>query len=269
MTVARRIGPARARATTAIAVLARREWLRLFRQPPRVVAALGTALMLWLVVGGGLGGSMQVASTGPAADALGQIPYSLYLVPGVMTVVAMFASIFSNISVIEDRREGFLQGILVAPVPHASIAAGIIVGGSTVAGAQAALMLPLAWLAGASVDLPRALLALVGVLLAAISLQSLGLAFAWRCRDAGSFHAVMNLLFMPLWLLSDAFFPVRGAAEPLATIIRWNPLSWCGSVVRDALIGSQGLPWPALIGAAFFAALAFAAAVLAVAGGRR
>jgi len=264
MDAERRVAPA-----TAILVLGRREWLRLLRQPARIVAALGTALMLWMVVGGGLGGSMQVISSGLGDGAPGEIPYSLYLVPGVMTVVAMFAAIFSNIAVIEDRREGFLQGILVAPVPRWSIAAGIIAGGATVAATQAALLLPLAWVAGAPVDLPRAALALVGVLLAAIALQSLGLAFAWRCRDAGSFHAVMNLLFMPLWLLSDAFFPVRGAAEPLATIIRWNPLSWCGTVVREALIGVEGLPWLALAGATVFATLSFGAAVLVVWGWRR
>lgn len=259
---------------TAVAlVLARREWLRFRRQPARVMAALGTALLLWLVVGGGLGGSMQTIAGGLSGGSDREIPYSLYLVPGVMTVVAMFAAIFSNIAVIEDRREGFLQGVLVAPVPRWSIAAGIVVGGSTVAAAQAALLLPLAWIAGAPIDPLRAALAVTGVLLAAIALQSLGLAFAWRCRDAGSFHAVMNLLFMPLWLLSDAFSPIKGAAEPLATIIRWNPLSWCGTVVREALVGAGDaatsgaawtIPWLALLGACLFAGAAFAAAVVAL-----
>ena len=259
--------PSRANPAAVMAMLARREWLRLARQPARIVAAIGTALLLWLVVGGGLGGSMRLGGTAPTEAANDPVSYALYLVPGVMTVVAMFAAIFSSIAVIEDRREGFLQGVLVAPAPRWSIATGIVPGGASVAAAQAALLLPLAWVAGPAIDLPRAGLALVGVLLAAVALQSLGVAFAWRCRDAASFHSVMNLLFMPLWLLSDAFFPVRGAAEPLATIIRINPLSWCGAVVREALLGGP-LPGLALLGAAAFAAASLGVAVTVVARGR-
>jgi ABC-2 type transport system permease protein len=112
---------------------------------------------------------------------------------------------------------------------------GLIVGGATIACAQALVLLPLAWLSDAAPSPMGIALAAAALLCTCVALTALGLAFAWRLRDSASFHAVMNLLFMPLWLLSDAFFPVAGAAEPLATIIRVNPLSWCGGAVRAAL----------------------------------
>ncbi|MFO0873870.1 MAG: ABC transporter permease [Phycisphaerales bacterium] len=108
------------------------------------------------------------------------------------------------------------------------------------------------------------------LLATAVALQALGLAFAWNCRDAGSFHAVMNLLFMPMWLLSDAFFPVAGASQPLATIIRLNPLSWCGEWVRASLQAPHEAPplAPAL-GAIAFAGACVVMATVVVGRSRR
>ncbi|HMN95123.1 MAG TPA: ABC transporter permease [Phycisphaerales bacterium] len=240
-------------------VLARREFLRFLRTPVRLVAAVGTGLLLWLVVGGGLAGSVVSPGTGSEEERFG---YAAYLVPGAMTLVAMFAAIFSSIAVIEDRREGFLQAVLVSPTPRWAIAAGIVTGGAAVAWLQAALLLPLAWIAGIPVGAGAAIAALIVLWLPAVAIQSLGTAFAWRCRDAASFHAVMNLLLMPLWLLSDAFFPVDGAAAWLRWVIQLNPLSWCAEAVRSALRDGAPAPWP-LLGAAGFALLAFAAAVVA------
>lgn len=254
-------------ALAAAATLARRELIRFARQLARIVAAVGTALILWLVVGGGLRGSVQL-SEGASGDVASD--YWAYLVPGVATLAVMFSAIFSNISAIEDRREGFLQAVLVAPAPRWSIALGIVGGGAFVAWLQGLLLVPLVAFSGATLTLGGVALAASMLATTAIALQSLGLCFAWRLRDAGSFHAVMNLVFMPLWLLSDAFLPVRGAAEPLATIIRLNPLSWCGRAVRDGLLGTIG-PQTATsaAGAVAFAAGCTLAAILVVSRSRR
>lgn len=248
-------------AVLAASTLAGRELRRFARQPVRVIAALGTAILLWLVIGGGLGGSMRI---------VGDLRYSAYLVPGVMTLVAMFAAIFSNIAAIDDRREGMLQAVLVSPTPRWAIAAGIVLGGAVVAWAQAIVLVPLAWFAGAPISAIGAIGAALALFVTAVALQALGLAFAWNCRDAGSFHAVMNLLFMPLWLLSDAFFPVAGAAQPLATIIRLNPLSWCGAWVRASLQAPHDAPpTMAVVGALLFAGACVFAATIVVSRSRR
>ena len=44
-------------------------------------------------------------------------------------MLILFASIFSVITVIEDRERGFLQGVLTAPIPRFSIALGKNTGG--------------------------------------------------------------------------------------------------------------------------------------------
>src|SRR5262245_25475835 len=90
-----------------IATLWWRDIVRFFRQPSRVFGALGTPLVLWLLIGSGFGGSFR--PSGGRADA----GYLEYFFPGTIMMILLFSSIFSSISVIEDRNEGFLLSALV------------------------------------------------------------------------------------------------------------------------------------------------------------
>ena len=82
-----------------------------------------------------------------------------------------------------------------------------------------------------------------------IALTAIGFAFAWKVDSVQGFHAVMNLLLMPMWLLSGAFFPPSGAPGWLAAVMRANPLTYGVAALRWALYGSapevgSGLPGP-------------------------
>ncbi|HXI55806.1 MAG TPA: multidrug ABC transporter permease, partial [Polyangia bacterium] len=96
-----------------VAALVGRDLRRFFRQPSRVVGSLAQPLILWAVLGAGLGASFRVAAGG--ADA-GAISYLQYFYPGTIVLTVLFTAIFSTISVIDDRHHGFLQAVLVAPV---------------------------------------------------------------------------------------------------------------------------------------------------------
>ena len=58
---------------------------------------------------------------------------------------------------------------------------------------------------------------------------------AWRIDSTQGYHGVMNLLLMPLWLLSGSTFPVSGASAPLAAVMRSNPLAYGASGLRELL----------------------------------
>ena len=47
---------------------------------------------------------------------------------------------------------------------------------------------------------------------ASLALTSLGTFFAWKTDSTQGFHAIMNLVLMPLWLLSGGFFPAPSLA---------------------------------------------------------
>ncbi|HKI06252.1 MAG TPA: ABC transporter permease [Thermoanaerobaculia bacterium] len=247
----------------------RRELTRFFRQPSRIAGAAGTPLIFWLLVGSGLSGSFRLPG-GPAG-----LDYLEYFFPGTVALVLLFAAIFSNISVIEDRNQGFLQGVLVAPVPRSEIVAGKVLGGATLAWLQGLAFLALAPVSGIHLTWLSALKAAGVLALLAIGLTSLGFAFAWKLDSTQGFHAVMNLVLFPMWLLSGSLFPASGAPAWLSAAMWLNPLTYGIAALRWAFYGGSavlgaGMPGPALsVGVtAAMALAAFALCWFVTRGGR-
>jgi len=210
-----------------------REVVRFLRQRSRVVGALGTPLVFWMVVGSGLRNSFQLG--GGAASAGGGMNYMQYAFAGTLVMIVLFTAIFSMISVIEDRREGFLQAVIAAPVRRGAIVLGKVLGSTTLAVGQALLFLLLAPLSGVPLSVGSALL-LTGVLIVVgLGLSGLGFLIAWPMESTQGFHAVMNLFLLPMWLLSGALFPSTGASGWIQWIMALNPLTYGVASVRHAL----------------------------------
>jgi ABC-2 type transport system permease protein len=242
----------------AILTLWRREVIRFVRQRSRLVGALAQPVVFWLLLGGGLSASFRPPGAPPGTSYLG------YLYPGILALVLLFTAIFSTISTVEDRHTGFLQGVLVAPVGRSAIVVGQALGGTTLAVGQGLLFLALAPLAGVRLSALGALGAIGVMVVVAFGLTSLGLLIAWRMESTQGFHAIMNLLLIPIWLLSGAFFPPAGVAAPLAWLMRLDPLTYGLAALRTCLDpAASGLPPLALsLGVAVaFAVVACAAAV--------
>jgi ABC-2 type transport system permease protein len=217
--------------------LAWREWLRFIRQPNRVVGALGQPALFWLLFGAGLGPSFAWNDESGRS-----IPYREYFFPGSLVLILLFTAIFSTISIIEDRREGFLQSVLVAPIPRWSMVLGKLLGGTLLAVAQSLLFLPVGWAIGLSLS-PLSLLPLCCFLfVTALGLVALGFVMAWRMESTQGFHAVMNLFLMPMWLLSGSFFPIQGGV--LGWLAAVNPVTYAVAGLRRMLYtgDSTGLP---------------------------
>lgn len=236
----------------AAAALARRELIRFLRQPTRVAATIGTPILIWVFIAAGMSGSFAMPN-GSGAD----ISYGSFLLPGVVTMSILFSTIFSAISLIQDRQEGFLQAVLVSPAPAWAIVASKVLGGAAIASMQSAILL----LAAPFIGLDAGFLGLIGALVAAaitaVAVVALGLAAAWWIDSTAGFHGVMNMLLMPLWLLSGSIFPAQGSSPWLRTIIAANPLHWCHAAIAACL----GLPTPISPLAAWSGLIAFATAM--------
>ncbi|HYO10438.1 MAG TPA: ABC transporter permease [Tepidisphaeraceae bacterium] len=208
--------------------LCHRELVRFLRQRHRIIGALATPVVFWLLIGAGMGRSFR-------SDAPGGEHYLHYFFPGTVVMILLFTAIFSTISVIEDRREGFLQGVLVAPVSRTSIVLGKILGGTVLAFGQGVLFLLLAPVIGIRLSLASVALVLVTMFVVAFALTALGLCIAWRMTSTQGFHAVMNLFLMPMWFLSGALFPLAGAWVGLRWVMRLNPLTYGLAALRRAM----------------------------------
>src|ERR1700681_2682923 len=149
-----------------------REIVRFYRQPSRVVGVLASPLVFWLVIGSGFGTSFR-SGGGP-----GQQHYLDYFYPGALIMIVLFTSIFTMMSVIEDRKEGFLLSVLVAPVPRSAIVLGKVLGGTTLAAIQGMIFLAFAPLLGVHIKPLQILLAALVIFLISFALTALGFAIA-------------------------------------------------------------------------------------------
>lgn len=233
-----------------------REIVRFLRQRSRVTGAFVQPLVFWLLLGGGLSASFRPGG----GD--GQT-YLQYFYPGVLAMVLLFTAIFATIAVVEDRRSGFLQAVLVAPVGRSAVVAGQALGATTLAVLQAVLFLALAPLAGLPLTAAGAAGAIAVSALVAFGLVSLGLAIAWRMDSTQGFHAIMNLLLLPIWFLSGAVFPADGLAGPLRWAMRLDPLTYGVALLRGCF-GAEGLLLPP-VGLSLAVVVSFGVAAFALA----
>ncbi|MEK6249687.1 MAG: ABC transporter permease [Planctomycetales bacterium] len=207
--------------------LCQRELVRFFRQRNRVVGAVGQPVLFWILFGAGFGSSFQLPG------ATNDVSYFQYYFPGTLVLIILFTAIFATISIIEDRREGFLQAVLVAPVPRWAVVLGKVLGGGLIALAQGLLFLLLGLTIGIPFS-PLMLLAVTGYLfIIAIGLNALGFIIAWRLDSTQGFHAIMSVFLIPMWLLSGAFFPAGD--NWLGWVIRLNPLTYAVAGLRRLL----------------------------------
>ena len=240
-----------------------REITRFMRQRSRVIGSFLQPLVFWLLLGAGLRASFKPAGMPAGMD------YFEYLYPGFIVLVLLFTAIFATISTVEDRREGFLQGVLVAPISRPTIVIGQALGGATLAWAPSVIFLVLAPFAGIHLGLGAALAAALMMAVIAFALTCIGLAIAWKIESTQGFHAIMNLILVPIWLLSGAFWPISGAPAVLQWIMRLNPLTYGMAALRQTLYLGEtqtlgGLPSLAF---AIVIAVAFAIATFALAAG--
>lgn len=194
----------------------RRELTRFWREKSRVLGFVAFPLVFWLAIGSGFG------------------DLAAYF-PGALVLTVMFSAVFSMMSLIEDRREGFLLSMLVSPAPRLAMVLGKVAGASLLAWVQGAaflLFLPVTGLRPSAAGLAGA----AGVLfLISFAFTALGFLVAWKVDSSQGFHAIINLLLFPLWMVSGALFPAAGAHGWMRWLMRLNPLRYSLDALRGLL----------------------------------
>src|SRR5216683_1882433 len=198
-------------------------WLReaknFMRERSRIIAMLSQPLIYLLIVGQGIASGLSLNQ----APGMG---YLLFMYPGIIGMSVLFTSIVSGISIIWDREFGFLKEVLVAPVPRWAVAVGKILGGATVAMAQAVILIALAPFIGVALSLLVALEMLAVCFLISLAITGLGVFIAVPMRSMQGFQMVMNFLVMPLYFLSGAMFPVSSAPTWMRILMSIDPLTY-------------------------------------------
>ncbi len=220
----------------AVATIWQREVIRFLRSPGRLIGSLGMPFFFLAFLGTGIQSSFA-PQTGAGGGR-----YLDFMAPGIVGMVLLFSSTISGISVIWDRRFGFLKEMLVAPIPRLAIVLGRTLGGTTTAGLQGLIMLVISFFLG--VRLPTFggfLLALVFMALLGIAFVSLGVAIASKMDDPHGFTLVLNFFIMPIFFLSGALFPLDRLPPALRWFTHVNPMSYGVDGLRFALQGQSAM----------------------------
>jgi len=218
-----------------------RDIVRFLRQRSRIVGALGSPIVFWALIGSGMHRSFK------APAGAGSSSYLEFFFPGTLALILLFTAIFSTISVIEDRQAGFMQGVLVAPVPRTAIALGKIFGGTTLALMQAVVFLLAAPFVGIHMTLMSTSLVIGVLAIVGFGLTGLGFLLAWWLDSTQGFHAIMNLFLVPMWILSGALFPAYGAASWIRGLMLIDPLTYGVSALRLLLTPDLAGAGPGLV----------------------
>lgn len=231
-----------------------REIVRFYRQKARVVGVIATPLLFWILLGSGFARSFHSGQ--------GSGSYLAFFFPGSIVMIVLFTAIFSMMSLIQDRNEGFLLSVLASPASRSAIVLGKVLGGATLAAIQGIIFLVFTPLVGARPDAGAILLSIGVIVLISFELTALGFAIAWPMDSPQAFHAIVNLILLPLWMLSGSLFPADRASSWLGFLMHLNPLSYGVDALRNALFPGEHTLFPLDINLAItgvFCALIFAA----------
>jgi ABC-2 type transport system permease protein len=176
-------------------------------------------------------------------NTFGTTSYFSYLACGQLSFVILFTSAFSGMSVVFDRRFGFMNKALSTPVGRGTIVMAKVfqsVGRSVI---QASIVLFIAVLLGMDTSYFSVLgiaEAFGVVFLMATGLSALYVMLALRSSDWQTQMALINLLNLPLIFASNALLPVKLMPTWLQYVVKLNPVSYANDAIRQLVIGAVG-----------------------------
>jgi len=175
----------------------------------------------------------------------GTSDYFSYLAAGMISFIILFTSMSSGMTMVWDRRLGFLNKILTTPVHRSVIILSKTISSVLRGIVQATIVILIATLLGMQYKANISIFDILGVYLAlflmAFGLSSLFIMLAIRASSWESQMAIINLLNLPLLFSSNAFYPIEIMPDWLRPVAYINPLTYTNDIVRQLLIGTEGI----------------------------
>jgi ABC-2 type transport system permease protein len=176
-------------------------------------------------------------------NTFGTTDYFSFLSVGMLSFVIVFTAMFSGMSIVWDRRFGFLDKVLSTPVSRSVIVIGKVLSSVFRSLLQAAIILVVAVLLGMNYSniTPLGVAGtFAGLFLMTFGLSAFFLMLALRSTDWQSQVAIMNLVNLPLLFGSNALFPSKFMPTWLQSFVSINPITYGTDVGRQLLLGSPG-----------------------------
>jgi len=213
-----------------------REMKRFSSQRLRIMMSV-VQPVVWLVL---MGNMMTRLTDNPfTAEMLGVDNYLAFMVPGVMIMTSLFSGVYGGISIIWDRRLGFLIKLLSAPIPRYSIALGKMSALVIQTMIQVSIIALLGSIMGVLfITGPGGIIvALLFCGLFSAIMSSISLFLSASVKTPETLFAIINFLTMPLVFTSNALFPTGAMPSWIQLISRFNPITYAVAPVRALVTG--------------------------------
>ena len=230
--------------------LTNRELKKWYQQP--FVLAMGIIQpILWLAL---LGKAMNIGNivTGiPGIDptkimmaTFGTKDYFSFMSMSMVAFTVVFTTAFVGMSVVWDKRLGFMNKVLSTPVSRSAIILSKVLAASVRAIFQAAIVAAVAFALGLSTGSNFAWYSILGifaiVFLISVGLASFFTALTLRATRMEMPQAIFQLVTLPLMFASSAYFPIAQMPSWLQAVANVNPISYTIDAVRRLMVFSDG-----------------------------
>jgi ABC-2 type transport system permease protein len=166
--------------------------------------------------------------------------YFSYMSVGMISFIVLFTTMFSGMSIVWDRRLGFLNKVLSTPVSRGAIIFSKVLNAALRAMFQATIILALAVIFGLQVSSTFSPINILGlyaaIFLLCLGLSSVFLALALRSTKWETQMAIVNLINLPLMFASNTFFPISQMPDWIQAIARVNPISYLTDAIRQLTV---------------------------------
>lgn len=174
----------------------------------------------------------------------GATSYIQYLTPGVVIMTALFSSLWSGMTLIEDLGEGVVDRMLTTPVHRGALMAARVLHTALIVAIQSLIILGLGFLLGARFDggIVSILIIVLPAILLGAGIAALSNGLALLARREETLVAVVNFFGMPLTFLSTGFIAAELMPVWMRLIARGNPVDWAVHAARKAMLTQSWTP---------------------------
>jgi ABC-2 type transport system permease protein len=186
---------------------------------------------------------LGAAATAPPGSV--SVPYLTFMAAGIMALTTLFTSLFGGISLLFDKLWGLMREILASPMPRHHILIGVSLSGMTKSFIQVLIIMVFGILIGvrffSGYPPVMVFVSILGILLF-VGIFSLGFLFmsstiSMRMESPESLQAVITLLSLPLFFVSNALYPASAFPPFLQVATAFNPLTYVVTGIRYFAIG--------------------------------
>jgi ABC-2 type transport system permease protein len=223
-----------------------RDMLRFFRFRALLFSSL-VQPALWMAFFGvaftGTLSQLGTATTAPAGAV--SVSYLTFMAAGIMALTTLFTSLFGGISLLFDKLWGLMREILASPMPRSHVLIGINLSGMTKSFIQVLIIMVFGILIGVrffpGFSPLQLLVSILGILLFvgvfSFGFLSMSSTISMRMESPESLQAVITLLSLPLFFVSNALYPAQAFPPFLQAAAALNPLTYVVTGIRYFAIG--------------------------------